>query len=207
MRVVKIKNISGETKTLNAKEFTNNEEYTIQESSITMWQNDNTVDAINSDEFQIGDGESYISSHIGQIDWLVGATPQKVQPLPFADKTGYIFNGRGTTQQVTASSTTNINYTIPTGTFDMDGVTLVNTENMDKATMKVLDDSSGTYSGTANAVLNTFATDWNTVKDKCSEMMPYPARVYTGMVIRVEYTETNGNAKTIGMNIRLHKVV
>lgn len=208
MRAVYIKNISGETKTLNGKEFTSNEEYQISEANRASWIKDAVYTAIISDEFQVGSGTAYFESFSDQINWLMGEATL-VQPKPFADKTGYNFAGKGVQQAVAANTTTNINFTVPASDygFDFDGLALIGTENNDKATMKVLDDSSGTYSGTPNALLNQFATDWNTVKDKCSEMMPYPARVYANMVLRVEYTETNNNAKTIGMNVRLHKVL
>ena len=143
-----------------------------------------------------------------EANYKSSCNPEKVSNPPFKSKEHHNFDGRGQSYTASASATTNMDFTVPnhaTG-YDFDGLTLIGTELGDTVTMKVLDDASGTYSGVPNYVLNQFATNWNTAKDKCSEMMPYPARLYSGMIIRIEYTNASVE-KTIGMNARLHKVV
>ena len=84
MRSIYIKNISGATATLNGKEFTNNEEYQIPNSSVSVWLNDYTFTAVNDEDFQIGDGDSYFASYVDQMCWLGSEVPPIVKTEPFA---------------------------------------------------------------------------------------------------------------------------
>ncbi len=209
MKVVYIKNISGSVKVLNAKEFTVGEEYSIPPALQVVWFNDATADAIHADEFQVGDGANYIADHLGQIAYLGSDVPAGVQTTPFSCKDDYNFNGIGVTKTIASGATENVDIEVPTGTFDFEGLSIIACNMMDLVEyMQILDNEAGSYGGgEGSAVLNQFATDWNTAKDKCSEILPYTARVYAGMIIRVRYKNNGASEITIGVNVPLHRLV
>ena len=104
------------------------------------------------------------------------------------------------------NTSTNIDYTI-TGTRDFSGIEMINGAIGDNIMMRILDDASGTYSGYPNATLNQYGTNWF-VRENFVKNLPYPARVYTGMIVRFVYTNANVSTdRTIYFNLDLHKVV
>ena len=108
---------------------------------------------------------------------------------------------------ISANSTDNIIYTVTYSQSKFAGLEIMGCNLGDIVSVKVLDDSNGTYSGTPNSILNQFAFDvemspTGICKDKCS----YSADLYYGMVIRVEYTNNESIDKYIGVNFDLHEV-
>lgn len=124
----------------------------------------------------------------------------------FADKTAHEFDGQGFSGNAIKNTSTNIDYTI-TGTRDFSGIEMINGAIGDNIMMRILDDASGTYSGYPNATLNQYGTNWF-VRENFVKNLPYPARVYTGMIVRFVYTNANVSTdRTIYFNLDLHKVV
>lgn len=209
--ICKIKNISGEYKELCGKGFDANDIYEIPEERRLTWaENDDVYSSIINEEFIILDSnDEALTSINDQITLLRNELTKKVITTPFSDKTGYNFAGLGASFTIAANTTSDLEVTLPTGTYDFDGVSLTTFPIIygDLGTMKVKDDSNGTYSGYPNYVLNQFATNWNIDPNKCEKMMPYPARVYTGMKLCITYTNNSDTEKNIYMNISLHKVL
>lgn len=72
--MIKIKNISGEIKTLHGKEFAINEEHIIDDGARADWYTDSKVLlSITSELFQIGNGEEFFESISDQISFLNGS--------------------------------------------------------------------------------------------------------------------------------------
>jgi hypothetical protein len=70
-----IKNISSETYSLQGVLFQPGQEYVISDMEAKNWYNDRQViDRINKDEASVGNGETYISDVLSQLDWLRGLT-------------------------------------------------------------------------------------------------------------------------------------
>lgn len=79
-KICYIKNISGASATLNGRVLTSNEEYQITDNLRHDWaNNDDVISAITDDDFQIGNGTSYITSYSDQLDWLKSDVPPEVQ--------------------------------------------------------------------------------------------------------------------------------
>jgi len=69
--ICKLKNISGSQKTIRGQILANNASYTIQDIDRIDWANDDDiVDGIANDIYQIGDSSEWITSHAQQIAHL-----------------------------------------------------------------------------------------------------------------------------------------
>ena len=128
----------------------------------------------------------------------------------FAAKHSYNFHGVGIECAVAANTTTSCEFAINVAHAKFNGLAMINTAIGDKANLKILDTAAGTYTlqqvGTAipNYTLNQFGFNWNLYHQKTIELLPYPADLYQGMRIVVEYI--NGPvAKTVYVNYYLHK--
>jgi len=69
--VCKIKNISGSQKTIRSQVLDNNDTYTISDIDRINWAtDDNVIDGITNDDYQVGDSSTWLSSHASQIAHL-----------------------------------------------------------------------------------------------------------------------------------------
>ena len=69
--ICRLKNISGSQKTWQDKVFEANEIYNIPDIDRVDWASDDEViQAITSDELQIGSSSEFFTSYSDQIDWL-----------------------------------------------------------------------------------------------------------------------------------------
>lgn len=207
--IIKIKNISDEIKNLHTKSFLIDEIYTIPQTEILSWAIDPVFYEITNENFEIQDENGSMSNIAEQILYLSGMV-NKFVPKPFADKTGYNFDGIGKKfLNLSSNQIHNLDFVVgpnPYG-YDFQGLKITNVSNFGNiASLKILDDEFGTYSGYPNATLNQFATDWNIDFPRCSNMMPYTARLYPGMVIRAEYTNNQEVSENIYINYYTHKV-
>ena len=107
-------------------------------------------------------------------------------------------------QQALSAGSNTISYTIPFNWVKMVGAEIINGESLDTIDFKVYDNSSGTYSGVPNYMLNQFGYTVNVSKDFYQRVAPYDADVYIGMVLQLTYNSVS--AKTIGVNLLLNEV-
>jgi len=122
----------------------------------------------------------------------------------FSAKSSYNFRGTGNSCALAANTVTNCEMVVTFAHVKFVGMAMINTGLGDKANLKILDTSTGTYSTVNNAVLNQFGFNWNMYKDFTKELMAYPADLFVGMRIFMEYTN-GGAAKTIYINYYMHE--
>ncbi len=131
----------------------------------------------------------------------------RVELEPFASKEGHTFDGQGLSGNAAKGTITNIEFTI-TKTCDLSGIMLMNGSMMDTVDMQILDDAAGTYSGTANALLNQFATNWCVCTAVLIKNLAYSARLESGMRVNFAYNNTNENDdRMIYINLDLHEII
>lgn len=109
----------------------------------------------------------------------------------------------GIQQALTVGSNT-ITFTIPYAEVLINGVTIMNCEVLDVVSFSVLDSTTGTYSGTADAVLNQFGYTVNLPAGMYEYEAPYTAALYENMQVKLTYVSIS--AKTIGVNFILSQV-
>lgn len=97
-----------------------------------------------------------------------------------------------------------LTYTATLAWAKMMGVEAINSESLDTVDFLVLDDFLGTYSGTANAVLNQFSFTLNIAKDFYQRIAHFDADIYVGMVIKMNYVSVSN--KTVGFNFIFNEV-
>lgn len=150
--------------------------------------------------------------------------PQRVSNFE-ASKLNFV--GTGVLGSVPAGSITNIDYTV-SDDYLLTGV-MLNCQNQtfgDQVTFQVLDlsgnaklynDASQTwFSVPAGTLLNTFVSNWRLTADwqrQVDENLPYPAKIYGGLTLRLIYTSTAAAqtvanpSVTVSINYDLHKVL
>jgi len=109
----------------------------------------------------------------------------------------------GVQQALTTGSNT-ILFTIPYAQAQISGIDIIACEALDTASFYVLDSTSGTYSGTPNAVLNQFGYTANLPAALYTYRAPYTANLYENMQIKVVYNSISN--KTVGINFDLNQV-
>lgn len=122
---------------------------------------------------------------------------------PFASKGSLHYRGTGVSQSCAASTICDIDYTIPTGTYLLNGLEVLNGDYGDIVQLLVIDTSTGTYSTVPNATLDQFGINWNMRKDLVKQL-PYDAELHAGMIVRVKYSNNQASTKTIYVNLDLH---
>lgn len=112
---------------------------------------------------------------------------------------------RNTGFQVTLTAGSNtVTYTATYPWVKLIGVEVIGAETLDYVDMKVYDNSSGTYSGVPNYMLNQFAYSVNIPKDYYIRLSQFDADMYINMV--VEFTYHSVSDKTIGINLIMNEV-
>lgn len=124
---------------------------------------------------------------------------------PFASKDDFHFRAHGIKHTVSASSVTNIEFTIPYQHVRFNGINILWGDNGDTANLKVIDTEQGTYSTIPNYTLDQFGFNWNIETNGTKEVMPYYADLYQGMRIVVEYSNSTEIEKEIAINLYLHE--
>lgn len=109
--------------------------------------------------------------------------------------------------QATTSGITNLDFKFPETRLINAGTLLVrNGENGDKISLQVVDKDNVLGYG-AGAILNTFAKDMYINPESTHQVqyeIPYIARVYNWMYIRIAYTAVNATTKDVYLNIISH---
>lgn len=109
----------------------------------------------------------------------------------------------GISESLSSGSNT-VSYTITYPWCKINAIEVIGAELGDTMSLKVKDDASGTYSGTANYVLNQFGFDVNIAKDYYEHKSEFDADLYVDMVLEITYTSQS--AKSIGINFILNEL-
>ena len=116
-------------------------------------------------------------------------------------------NGLGTSMVIATAGTQNLDVAL-TDDHLLTGCWLLIENGVfgDTANFQIID-TAGLFTGTAGTVLNQFITGW-VMPDKTMTQfdIPYPAKIYGGMTLRIVYTTTGTNV-LVGVNYKLHKVL
>ena len=129
-----------------------------------------------------------------------------VSGSPFSAKTGLTFKGHGFSSICINGQTTDIDWTVPTGTFLFNAVEILNGDYGDIVQLQIIDTEIGTYSTVPDYILNEFGTNWNMRKEMI-KALPYDATLMEGMIVRFKYSNNSGVDKVIYANIDLHQLI
>lgn len=212
----KIKNIDSESHSYEGQLLNPNDEYQITDNERIRFSTCNILlEDIAAGKAQIGDGSSWFSDTSTQYRWLLVDNPTDsdghlVYHYPaFAEKK--LFDGsklykrlHGKVESLSSGSN-NVIFTCPHGYVKIIGTRIVGAEIGDYCDFYVLDDTSGTYSGTPNAVLNQYGFNVAIAPDDHQETCRYDADLYYGMQIKFVYNSVS--AKTVGFNFDMSEVV
>ena len=109
----------------------------------------------------------------------------------------------GISESLSAGSN-NVLFTVPYPHAKMLGTEIIGAEFGDYCDFCILDDTSGTCSGTPNQQLNQFGFGVQIAKDAHEEKSNYDADLYYGMQIKLVYNSVS--AKDVGFNFDLNEV-
>lgn len=124
---------------------------------------------------------------------------------------GLNFRGVGLAVTAGANSDTNLDYAMPEDRLISGGTLLAKGSKFgDHITFQVIDIDNILGYG-ANTVLNEFVTSWYMTDDSQQQVsleIPYPAKVYQGLYIRLVYHNTNLlTSVQVCINYLMHKVL
>ena len=125
-------------------------------------------------------------------------------PSPFADKSNLVFDGHGVEKNCPIGFTS-IDFLIEENVYKFDAIEIINCAVGDRVMLQIVDDENGSYSGAPFYILNQFGTNWNLRKDELLKKLPYDAKLYPNMTIRVVYENRTAD-KIIYVNYDLHEV-
>ena len=146
-------------------------------------------------------GESYPKeSHVQKVEV---STP--VINNAFASKGDYHFRGSGKKFTCPANTTTSCEYPIEYGHVKFNGINLLSGNSGDTCNLKILDNSTGTFSSIPDYTLDQFGFDWNVMSSGTKEMLPYVADLYQTMRIVIEYTNNTDSELELMVNYYIHE--
>jgi hypothetical protein len=229
---MRVKNVSGSTKVYCGQTITNNQEYDIEANEIWKWQSDSSVITdISSLILLIGDGVNYKSDSVSAINYLLGVETSPKDsagvPLtrskPFSDTDSFRFRGIGITGIANAGAESNIDYKFTVERY-INGVDLILKNHVfgDYLKFQIVDKEylyagvlyEATYTGGVpwsvaqpnGVVLDEFATLWYVSEEQRQGqiIIPYPARIYQNLYIRIIYKSYGANNVDLKANLFLH---
>lgn len=121
-------------------------------------------------------------------------------------KSALNFDAHGVNTTITAGATANLDYTL-TDDCLLTGVGLITNQGSYGDTMNLqVIDTTGAFTGVPGALLLQAATNWNVVPSTDDQFdLTYPAKLLTGMTLRVSYTSTGSQNVFLAVNYKLHK--
>lgn len=140
---------------------------------------------------------------------MVNSTLKLTQTSQFASD-NVNSNDQGTIVTATAGTTTNIDLKLTDDNFITGGV--LRTEQAtfgDSATFQVIDIDNVLGYG-AGVVLGQYVTNWymrSDEQEQINETIPYPAKIYAGLYLRVKYTSIGTSDTQVAVMYRLHKIL
>lgn len=118
-------------------------------------------------------------------------------------------NNQGISGVATAGATTNIDLKLTDDHFITGGVMRTLTSAFgDYATFQVID-IDGVFAP-AGTVLGQYTTNWymrSDAQEQINENIPYPAKIFAGLYLRVIYTSIGSSDVAVNIMYRLHKVL
>jgi len=124
---------------------------------------------------------------------------------PFSGNDAHSFKGTGVKGTVAANSTGTVSYTCDsTMLYDFSGIEVLGAELGDLFQLKLVD-VLGQYGVGAGMILDQFGINWNARPDFIKNL-PYVSRIMGNIRIDVIFTNNSNSAKTIYVNLDLHKV-
>jgi hypothetical protein len=125
-------------------------------------------------------------------------------------KTALNYDAVGVTGTAAAGNTTNIDYALTNDTLITGAQVLTNTAAFgDSISFQVVDVNNILGYG-ANVVLNQFVTNWQLRADSQEQIdlkVNYPAKIITGLYLRLIYVSTGTSPVAVAINYSLHKVL
>lgn len=215
--IVKVKNNSLVSKNWGGQAYSVGEERIV--TKLAVYQEDDIFFAdVGTGDAQIGDATEYFTAADGW-NYLLGDTPRKIEVIkdkPFKDAQGFRARMKGFMGTAIKGTVTNIDCQIAEERF-LNGVNLVlnNHEYGDNICFQVVD-KDRLYAGIlypvevpGEVILDEFGCNWYVSADKQDQdqiIVPYPARIYSGLYIRIVYNSI-GTQNDIGVaiNLYLHK--
>lgn len=121
-------------------------------------------------------------------------------------KTALQFDAQGVNSTITAGTTSNIDYLLVDDCLLTGLELIVNNGNYGDTVSLQIIDTTGLFTGHAGYVLEQAASNWNVSPTSDTQFdLVYPAKILTGMTIRVAYTSTGSTNPFIAVNYKLHK--
>jgi len=154
------------------------------------------------------DYSNYESTYSGRLN-LTGSYDVNgkiiVSNYPFSDAAGFRFRGTSFTGTALAESTTDIDYKLVNERYINGGRLLVsNIGSNDKLTFQVVDVENVLGFG-ENVVLDEFITDYYVPTSGNLEVkLDYPAKIMSGLYVRLKYTNSTQLDTLIKCNLYLH---
>lgn len=139
---------------------------------------------------------------------MIGSTYKPLKVSDFeASKLNFL--GVGVTASCTSNGVTTLDYILTDDCLMTGGSILVSNGTFsDKIDLQIVD-VNNTMGYGANFILNKFVSGWY-IQAGTSIVpisVPYPAKVYAGLVIRVIYTSVGSSTNSLAVNYNLHKVL
>lgn len=123
-----------------------------------------------------------------------------VTQTAFADRDGHTFDGRGFTFDVPANSTFMGMYAVPFNC-RFSGIEILNTKLGDTVKLQVMLPSP------FDTVVDTFGTTWNMDNSKMQKTIAYSSYIPIDFRVCIVYTNSESAAKTIRVNLDLHRIL
>lgn len=208
-------NNSGSAHTWCGMEIQPSAYYEIQNSEIGKWANDSAVFTdIASGDLIISKTNSsggHITDVASAINFLKDEIPRDSSGLPiyrgspFTDSLGFRFRGHSFTDTVATNTTKDIDYLVSAERWINGGRLIIdNIGSEDKLTFQVVD-KDNVFGYGAGVVLDEFIKDFYVPATGSLEVaLAYPARIYTGLYLRLKYTSTHASGCTVKCNLYLH---
>lgn len=201
-------------KTIESESF-----YLIQDIYLNTFANDSQLlVAISDGDILVAkddSGSTNITDVNQAINFLKNLVPISVesQNLPFAAKIlpggKKIFTRMHGKKFTINNSGEDLDFSIPYTQCKITGIEIIGVEKGDKVQFKILDDASGTYSGTPDLILNQFGFDVYPSKDFYNYKSNYDADLYYGMNLRLTYDSKDvvlDPSRDIYINYILHEI-
>lgn len=139
---------------------------------------------------------------------MIGSTYKPLKVSDFeASKLNFL--GIGVTASCTSNGVTTLDYILIDDCLITGGTILVSNGTFgDKIELQIVD-VNNTLGYGANFILNKFVSGWyiQSGPSIVPISVPYPAKVYAGLAIRVIYTSIGSSTNSLAVNYNLHKVL
>jgi len=213
-----IKNNTQSNITIQGREIQANSVYTIPSNLENEFANDDELlsKIISGDVCISSNGSTCLLNNNEQINFLksLDIQPKDVNGYPliklsaFANNDGYRARFKGIKSTVTAGQTINIEHKITEERW-INGVRLIlkNHSEDDYIDFEIVD-VDNIFGYGAGTVLDRFGEDWQIDDTRSLQgdvIVPYPAKLYTNLYIRIKYHSTGQTDVKVKANFYLHK--